>query len=127
MSDALIRLEQVGVTYGGEAVLDSIDLAVAPGQIVTLIGPNGAGKTTLVRAVLGLLKPHRGSVWRKPRLRIGYMPQKIQVDATLPLSVLRFLRLVPGVDRAAALSALQEVGAEHVIDSPIQTVSGGEM
>ena len=55
MSDALIRLEQVGVTFAGEAVLDSIDLSVAPGQIVTLIGPNGAGKTTLVRAVLGLL------------------------------------------------------------------------
>lgn len=80
MSDALIRLDQVGVTFGGEAVLDSIDLSVAPGQIVTLIGPNGAGKTTLVRAVLGLLKPHRGKVWRKPKLRIGYMPQKIQVD-----------------------------------------------
>ncbi|MEX5623809.1 ATP-binding cassette domain-containing protein, partial [Pseudomonas syringae] len=85
------------------------------------------GKTTLVRAVLGLLKPQRGKVWRKPKLRIGYMPQKIQVDATLPLSVLRFLRLVPAVDRAAALSALQEVGAEQVIDSPIQTISGGEM
>ncbi|MGH8486733.1 MAG: ATP-binding cassette domain-containing protein, partial [Pseudomonas sp.] len=127
MSNALIRLEQVGVAFSGQAVLDSIDLAVEPGQIVTLIGPNGAGKTTLVRAVLGLLKPHTGSVWRKPRLRIGYMPQKLQVDATLPLSVLRFLRLVPGVDRAAALSALQEVGAEQVIDSPIQTISGGEM
>jgi zinc transport system ATP-binding protein len=127
MSNALIRLEQVGVTFGGQAVLDSIDLCVEPGQIVTLIGPNGAGKTTLVRAVLGLLAPHTGSVWRKPRLRIGYMPQKIQVDATLPLSVLRFLRLVPGVDRKTALAALNEVGAEHVIDSPIQTVSGGEM
>lgn len=61
MSDALIRLEQVGVTFAGEAVLDSINLSVAPGQIVTLIGPNGAGKTTLVRAVLGLLKPHPGA------------------------------------------------------------------
>ncbi|WP_459207364.1 zinc ABC transporter ATP-binding protein ZnuC [Pseudomonas sp. MLB6B] len=127
MSEALIRLQQVGVSFAGETVLEQIDLTVAPGQIVTLIGPNGAGKTTLVRAVLGLLKPHRGTVWRQPRLRIGYMPQKIQVDPTLPLSVLRFLRLVPGVDRATALSALQEVGAEHVIDSPIQTVSGGEM
>ena len=107
MSNALIRLEQVGVTFGGQTVLDSIDLCVEPGQIVTLIGPNGAGKTTLVRAVLGLLAPHTGSVWRKPRLRIGYMPQKIQVDATLPLSVLRFLRLVPGVDRKTALAARQ--------------------
>ena len=127
MSTALIRLEQVGVTFAGQNVLDNIALSVEPGQIVTLIGPNGAGKTTLVRAVLGLLKPDSGSVWRKPKLRVGYMPQKLHVDPTLPLSVLRFLRLVPGVDRARAQSALKEVGAEQVIDSPVQSISGGEM
>ena len=127
MSNALIRLEQVVVTFAGQNVLDNIELSVEPGQIVTLIGPNGAGKTTLVRAVLGLLKPDSGSVWRKPKLRVGYMPQKLHVDPTLPLSVLRFLRLVPGVDRARALAALKEVGAEQVIDSPVQSVSGGEM
>ncbi len=128
MSNALIRLEQVAVTFAGQNVLDNIELSVEPGQIVTLIGPNGAGKTTLVRAVLGLLKPDSGSVWRKPKLRVGYMPQKkLHVDPTLPLSVLRFLRLVPGVDRARALAALKEVGAEQVIDSPVQSVSGGEM
>ncbi|MCP1619358.1 zinc transport system ATP-binding protein [Pseudomonas sp. SLBN-26] len=125
--DALIRLEGVGVTFAGQAVLQDVGLTLRPGEIVTLIGPNGAGKTTLVRTVLGLLQPQRGSVWRKPRLRIGYMPQKLQVDATLPLTVLRFLRLVPGVDRAAALAALSEVGAPQVIDSPLQTVSGGEL
>jgi len=127
MTEALIRLQQVGVTIAGQHVLSDIDLSVQPREIVTLIGPNGAGKTTLVRAVLGLLKPDRGSVWRKPRLRVGYMPQKLHVDPTLPLSVLRFLRLVPGVDRPRALSALAEVGAEHVIDSPVQNISGGEM
>ena len=87
MSNALIRLEQVGVTFAGQNVLENIALSVEPGQIVTLIGPNGAGKTTLVRAVLGLLKPHSGTVWRKPKLRVGYMPQKLHVDPTLPLSV----------------------------------------
>ncbi|MFW3166806.1 zinc ABC transporter ATP-binding protein ZnuC [Pseudomonas syringae pv. syringae] len=127
MSDALIRLEKVAVTLSGQNVLDDIQLSVKPGEIVTLIGPNGAGKTTLVRAVLGLLKPDSGSVWRKPKLRVGYMPQKLRVDQTLPLSVLRFLRLVPGVDRTAAASALEEVGAGKVIDSPIQGISGGEM
>ena len=127
MSNALIRLEQVAVTFAGQPVLDNIELSVEPGQIVTLIGPNGAGKTTLVRAVLGLLKPDSGSVWRKPKLRVGYMPQKLHVDPTLPLSVLRFLRLVPGVDRAMALAALKEVGAEQVIDSPVQSVTGGAM
>ncbi|HXR03000.1 MAG TPA: zinc ABC transporter ATP-binding protein ZnuC [Pseudomonas sp.] len=127
MNDALIRLKDVSVTRAGQSVLENIQLSVSPGEIVTLIGPNGAGKTTLVRAVLGLLKPDSGDVWRKPKLRVGYMPQKLHVDPTLPLSVLRFLRLGPGVDRAAALAALVEVGAEKVIDSPLQDISGGEM
>ncbi|UTW06020.1 zinc ABC transporter ATP-binding protein ZnuC [Pseudomonas benzenivorans] len=127
MSTALIRLDGVGVSFAGQAVLQDVQLSVEPGQIVTLIGPNGAGKTTLVRAVLGLLKPESGSVWRKPKLRIGYMPQKLHVDATLPLSVLRFLRLVPGVDRGSAQAALAEVGAGQVIDSPLQGISGGEL
>lgn len=127
MNDALIRLERVGVTLAGQAILNDIHLVVKPGEIVTLIGPNGAGKTTLVRSVLGLLVPDTGSVWRKPKLRVGYMPQKLHVDPTLPLSVLRFLRLVPGVDRPKAMAALAEVGAEQVIDSPVQGISGGEM
>ena len=127
MSEPLIRLRQISVGFRQESVLENVQLAVNAGEIVTLIGPNGAGKTTLVRVVLGLLKPDSGSVWRKPKLRIGYMPQKLTVDPTLPLSVLRFLRLVPGVDRAAALAALAEVGAEQVIDSPLQNISGGEL
>ena len=93
MSEALIRLDGVAVSFNGQPVLDDVQLSVQPGEIVTLIGPNGAGKTTLVRVVLGLLQPDSGNVRRAPRLRIGYMPQKLHVDATLPLSVLRFLRL----------------------------------
>ncbi|MCM2331135.1 MAG: ATP-binding cassette domain-containing protein, partial [Pseudomonas sagittaria] len=127
MSDALIRLDGVGVSFAGNPVLQDVQLALKPGEIVTLIGPNGAGKTTLVRVVLGLLAPHRGEVWRRDKLRIGYMPQKLHVEPTLPLSVLRFLRLVPGVDRARALAALGEVGAAQVIDSPLQRISGGEL
>ncbi|MET1079469.1 MAG: zinc ABC transporter ATP-binding protein ZnuC [Pseudomonas sp.] len=127
MSQTLIQLQGVGVRIAGQAVLQDVQLSVQPGQIVTLIGPNGAGKTTLVRAVLGLLKVDTGSVWRKPKLRVGYMPQKLHVDPTLPLSVLRFLRLVPSVDRTRALSALAEVGAAQVIDSPLQGISGGEL
>jgi len=127
MSATLIRLEHVNVQFAGEPVLQDVQLQVRRGEIVTLIGPNGAGKTTLVRCVLGLLKPDSGSVWSQPKLRIGYMPQKLQVDATLPLTVLRFLRLVPGVNRLSAGAALTEVGAERLIDSPLQNISGGEL
>lgn len=127
MSAALIKLEDVSVQFAGEAVLQHVQLQIRAGEIVTLIGPNGAGKTTLVRCVLGLLEPTSGHVWRQPKLRIGYMPQKLHIDATLPLSVLRFLRLVPGVNRHSADRALTEVGAERLIDSPLQTISGGEL
>ena len=124
---ALLKLENVAVSRGERQVLNDVQLEVGAGEIVTLIGPNGAGKTTLVRVVLGLLQPQQGRVWRRPRLRIGYMPQKLHVDPTLPLTVLRFLQLVPGVRRADAVAALQEVGAPQVIDSPLQQISGGEL
>jgi len=127
MNEPLVRLKAVQVRFNGQRVLKDADLQVDAGEIVTLIGPNGAGKTTLVRVVLGLLKADAGSLWRKPGLRIGYMPQKLQVDATLPLSVERFLRLVPGVVRDSARAALAEVGAERVIDRPLQKISGGEL
>ena len=127
MSDDLLRLSGVSVRFNGQDTLDAVNLRVRPGEIVTLIGPNGAGKTTLVRVVLGLLKADSGEVWRRPKLRIGYMPQKLQVDATLPLSVQRFLRLVPGVSAATARAALEEVGAAHVLDHPLQKISGGEL
>ncbi|MBB3102979.1 zinc ABC transporter ATP-binding protein ZnuC [Azomonas macrocytogenes] len=127
MSELLASLENINVHFSGQTVLENAALRVKSGEIVTLIGPNGAGKTTLVRAVLGLLKPQSGNVWRKTDLRIGYMPQKLQVDASMPLSVERFLRLVPGVARTGALDALAQVGAERVIDSPLQGISGGEL
>ena len=103
MSDALLSLSQVGFRRHGNAILEDISLQVRRGEIVTLIGPNGAGKTSLVRIVLGLLKADSGRVQRQSQLRIGYMPQKLQIDATLPLDVLRFLLLAPKVKRAAAL------------------------
>lgn len=126
MSDILLSLTDVGFRRHGNAILDNVSLQVHRGEIVTLIGPNGAGKTSLVRVVLGLLKPDSGQVQREPRLRVGYMPQKLQIDATLPLNVLRFLLLAPGVKRAAAMQALAEVGAEHLAQRPLQQVSGGE-
>lgn len=127
MSEVLIRLDGVSVAFNRQPVLQQVQLTIKAGEIVTLIGPNGAGKTTLVRIVLGLLKQDHGTLWRQPKLRIGYMPQKLHVDPTLPLSVLRFLRLVPGVDRQRAHAALLEVGASHVLDSPLQSISGGEL
>ena len=124
MSTPVIATRQLRLQVGARTLVDGLDWHVGAGQCWSIIGRNGAGKSTLLRALAGLRPVDGGSVWRKPRLRVGNMPQKLHVDPTLPLSV---LRLVPGVDRAQALAALKEVGAEKVIDSPVQSVSGGEM
>ena len=107
-SSLLLRAEHLNLALSEQSVLADVSLELTAGEIVTLVGPNGSGKTSLVRVLLGLLKPDTGSVWRTPQLRIGYMPQKLEVHATLPLSVLRFLRLVPGVNRAQVIAALTQ-------------------
>ena len=122
----LVTLENVSVAFGQRRVLSDISLALTPGKILTLLGPNGAGKSTLVRVVLGLVAPTEGVIKRDARLRIGYVPQKLHLDATLPLTVSRFLRLRPGNRKDDILPALKRVQAGHLIDAPMQKLSGGE-
>lgn len=123
----LVRASSLSVRLGGRLVLDRVDLTVAPGEVVTLIGPNGAGKTTLVRAVLGLVRAAEGTIARRPGLRIGYMPQRLTIDQTLPLTVRRFLSLWRPVPAERIAAALEEAGVARLADSAVQSVSGGEM
>ncbi|WP_286240691.1 zinc ABC transporter ATP-binding protein ZnuC [Neptuniibacter halophilus] len=125
--DPLVRLNQVNLSFGRNHVLQDINTELHRGCITTLIGPNGAGKTTLVRLVLGLIKPDNGSIWMEPGLRIGYMPQKLQIDTTFPLTVERFLRTAQRCDRPQMLSALDNVGAARLLQQNIHNLSGGEM
>ena len=122
----LVALQSVGVQYGAKKILENISFCVEKGRIVTLIGPNGAGKTTLVKALLGLIKVNTGQVHRAAELRIGYMPQKLHIDATMPLTLLRFLQLA-GASRADCEQALEMVDISPQINSPVQGLSGGEM
>lgn len=115
------------VAYGHHVAVDGVDLAVAPGEIVTLIGPNGSGKTTLVKAMLGLERPSRGEVWRRPGLTIGYMPQRLEIDPTLPLTVQRFLSLWSKSTKPAIAATLEDVGAARLLNARMQGLSGGEM
>ncbi|MFC3114935.1 zinc ABC transporter ATP-binding protein ZnuC [Cellvibrio fontiphilus] len=125
MTDYLIKARGLGVVRNGRHILQNADLDIAAGKIVTLIGPNGAGKTTLVRAVLGLIKVDQGQIETAPDLRIGYMPQKLHLDASLPLTVARFLAL-GGKARVDLGEILGLTGIYKLIDMPIQSLSGGE-
>lgn len=123
--EILAALEGVGVRFGRRAVLEDVRLSVRSGEIVTLIGPNGAGKTTLARVLLGLLSPGDGRVYVKPGTRIGYLPQHVFIDETLPLTVRRFLT-IGGSGRGQVETVLAEVGMGRLAETPLQRVSGGE-
>ena len=123
---ALISGAGIVKRFEARTVLDHVDVAVAPGEIVTLIGPNGAGKTVLLRILLGLLAPDAGRVTRRAGLVAGYMPQKFAVDDNLPLRVSRFVGLAGKVSRAEIAAALEEAGVAERIDDPVQGLSGGE-
>lgn len=123
---ALISARGLKLTIGGRKILDAIDLDVSPGEIVTLIGPNGAGKTTLVKILLGIETPDRGTIKRRPGKRIGYVPQRFEVDATIPMTVEAFLSLGGTASAAEVKAALVEAGAERAARSQLSRLSGGE-
>ena len=127
MSDPLVNVQAVSVTLGGNSVLSEVSLNLAPGRITTLIGPNGAGKSTLARVVLGLVTPSSGSVERRKGLRVGYMPQHIKIDDSLPLTVDRFLWLAAPGPTSARRAALEQAGVAHLRRRAVQQLSGGEM
>ncbi|OED41499.1 zinc ABC transporter ATP-binding protein ZnuC [Endozoicomonas sp. (ex Bugula neritina AB1)] len=126
MSEPLIKLDNINMAFQGRKVLQGVSMEVAPAEIVTLIGPNGAGKTTLVRIALGLQAPTSGHRTIQKGLRIGYMPQKLHVDNSMPLTVQRFLNLT-GNTNVAIKEALKRTGVDHVYDSPLYSLSGGEL
>jgi zinc transport system ATP-binding protein len=108
-------------------VLQDVDLAIAPGEIVTVIGPNGSGKTTLLRALLGIERLAAGRVQRADGLRLGYVPQRLAIDRTLPMTVRRFLSLPRAVPDAAAMAALARVGVADAAGRQMAQLSGGEL
>ncbi len=126
-ASALIQAESVGLERSGRTILHGVSLSVRSGQVVVVIGPNGAGKTSLLRILLGLWGADSGRVVRARGLRIGYMPQHVQVDPILPLSVRRFLTLRHRATDSRLRDELSQVGVPHLLDAPIQTLSGGEM
>lgn len=126
-SKILVDLQHVGLRLNKRVILDHVDLKVQSGEIVTLIGPNGAGKSSLLKIVLGLLAPTTGKVVVSKGLRIGYMPQSLNVESLMPLTVQRFLLLAPRATMERSREVTAELGIADYLDSPIQNISGGEL
>ena len=143
LSQSPLALRGLTVSYGGEPVVFSVDMTLAPGTMTAVIGPNGAGKSTLLKAALGVVTPLAGHVtaWGQPlpqeRHRIAYVPQRASIDWDFPTTVmdvvlmglwreLGLLRRTRAHHRAKARACLARVGMESFADRQIGQLSGGQ-
>ena len=127
MSDKniLVELHKAGFKQNNKWLVEGVSLKVVKGKIVTLIGPNGSGKSTTAKIALGIYKNIEGTV-EKYTNKIGYVPQKISIDWTLPLRVYDFMLLTEDISDEAIDEALALTGVAHLKDKNLGNLSGGE-
>ncbi|MDE0099473.1 MAG: metal ABC transporter ATP-binding protein [Truepera sp.] len=124
-SDLLVSARDIGVRWGERWIIRHVDLRVERGMLVSLIGANGAGKSTCAKAVLGLIDIDEGAIERAP-VAVGYVPQRLSISPTLPLTLRRLMTLTGRFPRRDIDAALAAVGLDRLGDPPIATLSGGE-
>ena len=124
-SDFLVKIENAGIFRSSKWLVRDVSLEVSQGQIVTLIGPNGSGKTTTAKMVLNILKPDEGFVISNTD-RVAYVPQKINVDWTMPLRVFDFMKITGDLSENVMKENLKLTGVERLIYSELRNLSGGE-
>jgi zinc transport system ATP-binding protein len=127
MTAPLLSASHICVRLGGAEVLHDVSLALAAGEIVTIVGPNGSGKSTLIRALLGIVPVAEGRIDRAPGLRVGYVPQRLMIDRSLPMTVRRFLSLPVRATDAQAAAVLARTGMAGTEGLQLTALSGGQM
>ena len=124
-NSTLVKLNNAGFKQNNKWLVEGVSLTVEKGKIVTLIGPNGSGKSTTAKIALGIYKNIEGSV-EKYTNKVGYVPQKISIDWTLPLRVYDFMVLTEDIKDEAIDEALTLTGVMHLKNKNLGNLSGGE-
>ena len=125
-SAPLVSVRDIGVRRSERWIIRHVDLQVPRGALVFVIGANGAGKSTCAKAVLGLIEIDEGAVERAGGVAVGYVPQRLSISPTLPLTLRRLMTLTGRYPRREIEAALAAVGLERLGNPPISTLSGGE-
>ena len=121
----LLKVENASFYLNDKALIKEVSLEIKQGEIVTLIGPNGSGKSTTAKIALGIYKKIEGRV-RRFTERIGYVPQKVSVDWTLPIRVIDFMSLTEDLKNDQINVALNLTGVDHLKNKSLSNLSGGE-
>jgi zinc transport system ATP-binding protein len=122
----LISSDALSVRLGKRLILDNISMSVDRGEILTIIGPNGSGKSTLLRALIGAVPAALGRVHKASDLRIGYVPQTLHIDETLPMTVRRFMALPSAFSKKQITTALDQAGVSALDNQQVMSLSGGQ-
>lgn len=125
-NDSLISLDNAGMFRDRKWLVRGVSMTVEPGEIVTLIGPNGSGKSTTAKMALGVHKPSEGTARQRNGLKIGYVPQKLSIDWTLPLTASRFMGLTSQISAKEIDQAMASTDTLHLQKSEVRSLSGGE-
>ncbi|SHG14464.1 ATP-binding cassette domain-containing protein [Vibrio gazogenes] len=123
----LISSQALSVKFGHNTILDRVNISVSRGEIVTIVGPNGSGKSTLLKTLIGAVSPTSGQVIRSADLKIGYVPQRLHIDETLPMTVNRFLTLPQRHSKEAIRQALARAGVAGMEKQQVMSLSGGQL
>jgi zinc transport system ATP-binding protein len=123
---SLIEVKDLSIKYGAHTVLSRVSLSIDAGEIVTIVGPNGSGKTSLLRAIIGAIKPAIGTVIVGQGVKLGYVPQRLHIDETLPITVTRFLQLPRGTTSTLIDQALTQAGVPDLVNAQLAKLSGGQ-
>ena len=126
-TNALISAHNISVVKNEKAILDNIDIEIKKNDFLTIIGPNGAGKTMLLKCLMEFYKPNSGQIIKKPNLKIGYMPQSINIINTMPMSVQNFITMRKKFDEISFRQVVSETQIEKIINKQLSVLSGGEM
>ena len=124
-NNPLVKLENAGVYKSSKWLVKGISFEVNNGQIVTLIGPNGSGKTTTAKMILNILNADEGHVTNNTN-KMAYVPQKINIDWTMPLRVIDFMKITSSINNAQITEALTLTGVEKLLYDEVHNLSGGE-
>ena len=121
----LVKLENAGVYKSSKWLVRGVSFEIYNGQIVTLIGPNGSGKTTTAKMILNIFHANEGVVKNNTN-KVAYVPQKINIDWTLPLRVIDFMNLTSNINNTQIMESLTLTGVGHLLCNEVRNLSGGE-
>ena len=125
--NALISASNVSVFKKNKSILKNIDIQINKNDFITIIGPNGAGKTMLLKCLMGFYKPNFGEIQKKDKLKIGYMPQSINIINTMPMMVKNFITVRKKYDDISFKQVISEVDISQLVNKQLSVLSGGEM